>query len=64
VTFSRNGAKAILEIASEVLAGELAAKQGDYDTAIARLHRAVLLEDILGWKTRRGGSHLLAGPGA
>jgi tetratricopeptide (TPR) repeat protein len=42
-----NGAKAILEIASEVLAGELAAKQGDYDTAIARLHRAVLLEDIL-----------------
>jgi tetratricopeptide (TPR) repeat protein len=47
VTFSRNGAKAILEIASEVLAGELAAKQGDYDTAIARLHRAVLLEDIL-----------------
>jgi len=47
VTFSRNGAKAILEIASEVLAGELAAKQGDYDTAIARLHRAALLEDIL-----------------
>jgi tetratricopeptide (TPR) repeat protein len=47
VTFSRNGAKAILEIAVEVLVGELAAKQGDYDQAIARLHRAVLLEDNL-----------------
>ncbi len=47
VTFSRNGAKAILDIAVEVLAGELAAKRGDYDNAIARLHRAVLLEDNL-----------------
>ena len=47
VTFSRNGAKAILEIAVEVLAGELAAKRGDYDNAIARLHRGVLLEDNL-----------------
>jgi tetratricopeptide (TPR) repeat protein len=47
VTFSRNGAKAILEIASEVLAGELAAKRGEYDKAIAQLHRAVLLEDNL-----------------
>ena len=47
VTFSRNGAKAILDIAKEVLAGELAAKRGDYDKAIARLHRAVLLEDNL-----------------
>jgi tetratricopeptide (TPR) repeat protein len=47
VTFSRNGAKAILEIAVEVLAGELAAKHGDYEQAIARLHRAVLLEDNL-----------------
>jgi tetratricopeptide (TPR) repeat protein len=47
VTFSRNGAKAILEIASEVLAGELAAKRGYHDLAIARLHRAVLLEDNL-----------------
>jgi tetratricopeptide (TPR) repeat protein len=47
VTFSRNGAKAILEIATEVLAGELAAKRGDYDKAIARLHRGVLLEDNL-----------------
>ena len=47
VTFSRNGAKAILEIAVEVLAGEMAAKRGDYDKAIARLHRAILLEDNL-----------------
>jgi tetratricopeptide (TPR) repeat protein len=47
VTFSRNGAKAILEIASEVLEGELAAKRGDYEKAIAQLHRAVLLEDNL-----------------
>jgi len=47
VTFSRNGAKAILDIAVEVLAGELAAKRGDYDNAIARLHRGILLEDNL-----------------
>jgi len=47
VTFSRNGAKAILDIAKEVLAGELSAKRGDYDNAIARLHRAILLEDNL-----------------
>ncbi len=47
VTFSRNGAKAILEIAVEVLAGEMAAKAGEYDNAIARLHRAALMEDSL-----------------
>lgn len=47
VTFSRNGAKTILDIAVEVLAGELAAKRGDFDQAIARLHRGVLLEDNL-----------------
>ena len=47
VTFSRNGAKAILDIAAEVLAAELSAKKGDYDNAIARLHRAVLMEDNL-----------------
>ena len=47
VTFSRNGAKAILDIAVEVLTGELAAKRGYFDKAIARLHRAVLLEDNL-----------------
>ena len=47
VTFSRNGAKAILDLAAEVFAGELSAKRGDYDIAIARLHRGVLLEDNL-----------------
>ena len=47
VTFSQNGAKAILDIAVEVLAGELSAKHGDYGNAIARLHRGVLLEDNL-----------------
>ncbi|MGD2187856.1 MAG: hypothetical protein PVI71_17125, partial [Desulfobacterales bacterium] len=47
VTFSRNGAKAVLDIAVEVLTGEIAAKRGHYDRAIARLHRAVLLEDNL-----------------
>ncbi|MGD9054324.1 MAG: hypothetical protein PVG17_20870 [Desulfobacterales bacterium] len=47
VTFSRNGAQAILEIAVEVLAGEMAAGQKNYAEAIARLHRAVLLEDNL-----------------
>jgi tetratricopeptide (TPR) repeat protein len=47
VTFSRNGARAILDITVEVLAGEMAAKRRDYNEAIARLHRAVLLEDNL-----------------
>jgi hypothetical protein len=47
VTFSRNGARSILEIATEVLAGELAAMRGYYDLAVARLHRAALLEDNL-----------------
>ncbi len=47
VTFSQNGAKAILDIAVEVLAGELSARRGDYDVSIARLHRGVLLEDNL-----------------
>jgi tetratricopeptide (TPR) repeat protein len=47
VTFSRNGAKTILAIAVNVLSGELAAKRGDYEQAIANLHRGVLLEDNL-----------------
>jgi tetratricopeptide (TPR) repeat protein len=47
VTFSRNGAKAILDIAVEVLAGELAAERGAYEQAIAHLHRGILLEDNL-----------------
>lgn len=47
VTFSRNGAKAILDIAVEALAGELAARRGDLEAALAHLHRGVLLEDNL-----------------
>jgi tetratricopeptide (TPR) repeat protein len=47
VTFSRNGGKTIMTIAVNVLAGELAAKRGDYEQAIASLHRGVLLEDNL-----------------
>lgn len=47
VTFSRNGAKAILDIAVEVLSGETAARSGDFDRAIGHLHRGVLLEDNL-----------------
>ena len=37
----------LLTIAAEVLAGELAAKQTRYDTAISHLERAVRLEDSL-----------------
>ncbi len=47
VTFSANGATPILAVATEALAGELAAKQGEFDKAIAHLHRGVLLEDSL-----------------
>jgi tetratricopeptide (TPR) repeat protein len=47
VTFSRNGAKAILEIAVAVLAGELAAARGDFNAAVAHLNRGALLEDNL-----------------
>ena len=49
VTFSRNGATSILAVATEALAGELAAKQGDFEKAIAHLHRGVLLEDSLSY---------------
>lgn len=47
MTFPRNGAKAFLDIAVIVLAGELAAQRGEYDPAVARLPRAALLEDNL-----------------
>jgi tetratricopeptide (TPR) repeat protein len=47
VTFSRNGAKSILDIAVFVLSGELEAGKGNYEQAIANLHRGVLLEDNL-----------------
>lgn len=42
-----NNAASLLKIASEVLAGELAAKQGNYPEAIAHLETAVNLEDQL-----------------
>jgi tetratricopeptide (TPR) repeat protein len=46
-TFSNNSGYAILRIAPEVVAGEMAAKRGDWDTAIAHLDRAVRYEDSL-----------------
>ena len=45
--FSPNSAADIIAIGPEVLAGELAAARGDYDTAVAHLSRAVRLEDGL-----------------
>ena len=39
----------ILEIATEVLTGEIAAKQGNYEQAIAHLQKAVTLEDNLNY---------------
>jgi Flp pilus assembly protein TadD len=45
--FSPNTASAIFAPAPEVLAGELAARRGDFDRAIAHLDRAVRLEDGL-----------------
>jgi tetratricopeptide (TPR) repeat protein len=47
VTFSRNGAKSILDIAVAVLSGELEARKGNYEQAIVKLHRGILLEDNL-----------------
>ena len=44
-----NSTQNILEIATEVLAGEIAAKQGDYEQAIAKLQQAVTLEDNLNY---------------
>jgi tetratricopeptide (TPR) repeat protein len=46
-TWSTNSAPAIFGIAVEALAGELAARQGNYDDAIAHLDKAVRLEDAL-----------------
>src|SRR5918999_5165834 len=45
--FSPNTGKAILSIAQEVLAGEIAASKKNYDAAVAHLERAVRLEDSL-----------------
>ncbi len=42
-----NDTAALLRVAEAVLAGELAAAQGQHDEAIAQLHRGVLLEEGL-----------------
>ncbi|MDN5835889.1 MAG: hypothetical protein L0H12_00895 [Nitrosospira sp.] len=44
---SANTARAVLGIGPEVLAGEIAAARGQFDSAIAHLERAVRLEDAL-----------------
>jgi tetratricopeptide (TPR) repeat protein len=44
---SLNGAGRLLSIAADILGGEIAAAKGDYDTAIARMQRAVRLQDGL-----------------
>jgi tetratricopeptide (TPR) repeat protein len=45
--FSPNTGRAVLSIAPEVLAGEIAAAKKDYNSAIAHMERAVRLEDAL-----------------
>ena len=47
VTFSNNTGAAILRIAPEVVAGEIAAKRKDWEKAILHLDRAVRFEDSL-----------------
>lgn len=47
VTFSSNSGAAILRIAPEVIAGEIAAKRKDWDTATLHLDRAIRYEDAL-----------------
>ena len=47
VTFSNNTGQAILRIAPEVVAGEIAAKRKDWDKALLHLERAVRYEDSL-----------------
>jgi tetratricopeptide (TPR) repeat protein len=47
VTFSNNTGYAILRIAPEVVAGEIAAKRKDWDRATLHLERAVRYEDTL-----------------
>jgi tetratricopeptide (TPR) repeat protein len=46
-TFSTNTGAAILRIAPEVVAGEMAARRGEWDTALLHLERAVRYEDAL-----------------
>ena len=46
-TFSANNGTAIVQIAPEIVAGEIALKRGDVDSAIAHFDRAVRYEDAL-----------------
>lgn len=48
-SMSLNMPDSVLRIAAETLAGELAAEQGDYNTAIAHLDTAVRLQDALAY---------------
>jgi len=47
--WSPNSVGAVLDLAAEVLAGEIAAQRGDFDRAIAHLDTAVRLEDGLNY---------------
>jgi tetratricopeptide (TPR) repeat protein len=47
ITFSANSGLAVLRIAPDVVAGEIAAKKKDWDTATRLLERAVRFEDAL-----------------
>jgi tetratricopeptide (TPR) repeat protein len=49
-TFSTNTGRAILRIAPEVVAGELAAKRKQWDAALLHLERAVRYEDALNYQ--------------
>ena len=50
MTFSTNTGVAILRIAPEVIAGEIAAKRKDWDAATLRLDRAIRYEDALNYQ--------------
>ncbi|SFO23127.1 hypothetical protein [Nitrosospira briensis] len=45
--FSKNTPRTVLQVGPEVLAGEIAAARGQFDSAVAHLERAVRLEDAL-----------------
>jgi tetratricopeptide (TPR) repeat protein len=49
-TFSTNSGHAILRIAPEVVAGEIAARRRQWDTALLHLERAVRYEDALNYQ--------------
>lgn len=49
IVFDLNPVKKLLQIGANILRGELAAQQGDFDRAIVYLQRAVALEDGLNY---------------